>query len=208
MGRARCSRWRWPAAGALLVVGRQGCGKTSALAESFRQAIAARLSPDEAQITIIDPEDDADRADPRAAGRASPAIGCSTGWPRHAADRPALSPRNCSPAPPSGMGIDDEQEVATETGDDGAQDQCSRHFPWANVIGGSVLQKLTVPRLDVVRGQPRKVFPGPPRSGPMRTVRWKVFWSQQVGLWSGGRARWLFRSTHTPRPDGTAAPSS
>ena len=39
----------------MLVVGRQGCGKTSALA-AFGQAIAARLSPDEAQITIIDPK--------------------------------------------------------------------------------------------------------------------------------------------------------
>jgi type VII secretion protein EccCa/type VII secretion protein EccCb len=39
----------------LLVVGRQGCGKTSSLA-AFGQAIAARLSPEEAQITIIDPK--------------------------------------------------------------------------------------------------------------------------------------------------------
>ncbi|MCV7020775.1 type VII secretion protein EccCa [Mycolicibacterium aichiense] len=39
----------------LLVVGRQGCGKTSSLA-AFGQSIAARLSPDEAQITIIDPK--------------------------------------------------------------------------------------------------------------------------------------------------------
>lgn len=39
----------------LLVVGRQGCGKTSSLA-TFGQAITARLSPEEAQITIIDPK--------------------------------------------------------------------------------------------------------------------------------------------------------
>jgi DNA segregation ATPase FtsK/SpoIIIE-like protein len=39
----------------LLVVGRQGCGKTSALA-AIGQAITARLSPEDAQITIIDPK--------------------------------------------------------------------------------------------------------------------------------------------------------
>jgi type VII secretion protein EccCb len=39
----------------LLVVGRQGCGKTTALA-AIGQAITARLSPDQAQITIIDPK--------------------------------------------------------------------------------------------------------------------------------------------------------
>ena len=39
----------------LLVVGRQGCGKTSTLA-AFGQSIAARLSPLQAQITIIDPK--------------------------------------------------------------------------------------------------------------------------------------------------------
>ncbi|MGI9126322.1 MAG: type VII secretion protein EccCb, partial [Mycobacterium sp.] len=39
----------------LLIVGRQGCGKTSALA-AIGQAITARMSPDEAQITIIDPK--------------------------------------------------------------------------------------------------------------------------------------------------------
>lgn len=39
----------------LLVVGRQGCGKTTALA-ALGQAVAARLSPDLAQITIIDPK--------------------------------------------------------------------------------------------------------------------------------------------------------
>jgi len=39
----------------LLVVGRQGCGKTTTLA-ALGQAIAARLSPDQAQITIIDPK--------------------------------------------------------------------------------------------------------------------------------------------------------
>lgn len=39
----------------LLVVGRQGCGKTSALA-AFGQSITARLSPEQAQITIIDPK--------------------------------------------------------------------------------------------------------------------------------------------------------
>ena len=39
----------------LLVVGRQGCGKTSTLA-AFGQSIAARLSPHQAQITIIDPK--------------------------------------------------------------------------------------------------------------------------------------------------------
>jgi type VII secretion protein EccCa/type VII secretion protein EccCb len=39
----------------LLVVGRQGCGKTSSLA-AFGQSIASRLSPEEAQITIIDPK--------------------------------------------------------------------------------------------------------------------------------------------------------
>jgi len=39
----------------LLVVGRQGCGKTSALA-SIGQSITARLSPEQAQITIIDPK--------------------------------------------------------------------------------------------------------------------------------------------------------
>jgi len=39
----------------MLVVGRQGCGKTSALA-AFGQAITARLSPEQAQITIIDPK--------------------------------------------------------------------------------------------------------------------------------------------------------
>ena len=39
----------------LLVVGRQGCGKTNTLA-AFGQAIAVRLSPQQAQITIIDPK--------------------------------------------------------------------------------------------------------------------------------------------------------
>jgi type VII secretion protein EccCa/type VII secretion protein EccCb len=39
----------------LLIVGRQGCGKTSSLA-AFGQAITARLSPEQAQITIIDPK--------------------------------------------------------------------------------------------------------------------------------------------------------
>jgi type VII secretion protein EccCa/type VII secretion protein EccCb len=39
----------------LLVVGRQGCGKTTTLA-ALGQAIAARLSPEQAQITIIDPK--------------------------------------------------------------------------------------------------------------------------------------------------------
>ena len=39
----------------LLIVGRQGCVKTTALA-ALGQALAARLSPDEAQITIIDPK--------------------------------------------------------------------------------------------------------------------------------------------------------
>lgn len=39
----------------LLVVGRQGCGKTSTLA-AFGQSIAARLSPEQAQITIVDPK--------------------------------------------------------------------------------------------------------------------------------------------------------
>ncbi|MCW1957670.1 MAG: type VII secretion protein EccCa [Mycobacterium sp.] len=39
----------------LLVVGRQGCGKTSTLA-AIGQAITARLSPEQAQITIIDPK--------------------------------------------------------------------------------------------------------------------------------------------------------
>jgi type VII secretion protein EccCb len=39
----------------MLVVGRQGCGKTSALA-AIGQAITARLSPEQAQITIVDPK--------------------------------------------------------------------------------------------------------------------------------------------------------
>ncbi len=39
----------------LLVVGRQGCGKTSTLA-AIGQAITARLTPEQAQITIIDPK--------------------------------------------------------------------------------------------------------------------------------------------------------
>ena len=39
----------------LLVVGRQGCGKTSALA-AIGQSITARLSPQDALITIIDPK--------------------------------------------------------------------------------------------------------------------------------------------------------
>ena len=39
----------------LLVVGRQGCGKTTALA-AIGQAITARLTPEQAQITIIDPK--------------------------------------------------------------------------------------------------------------------------------------------------------
>jgi type VII secretion protein EccCa/type VII secretion protein EccCb len=39
----------------LLVVGRQGCGKTTTLA-AIGQSITARLSPDQAQITIIDPK--------------------------------------------------------------------------------------------------------------------------------------------------------
>jgi len=39
----------------LLIVGRQGCGKTSALT-AFGQSIADRLSPAQAQITIIDPK--------------------------------------------------------------------------------------------------------------------------------------------------------
>lgn len=39
----------------LLVVGRQGCGKTTTLA-ALGQAIATRLTPEQAQITIIDPK--------------------------------------------------------------------------------------------------------------------------------------------------------
>ena len=39
----------------LLVVGRQGCGKSTALA-AIGQAVAARMSPEQAQITIIDPK--------------------------------------------------------------------------------------------------------------------------------------------------------
>lgn len=39
----------------LLIVGRQGCGKTSALA-ALGQAISQRLSPEQAQITVIDPK--------------------------------------------------------------------------------------------------------------------------------------------------------
>ena len=39
----------------LLVVGRQGCGKTTALA-AIGQAISAGLTPDQAQITLIDPK--------------------------------------------------------------------------------------------------------------------------------------------------------
>ena len=39
----------------LLVIGRQGCGKTTTLA-ALGQAIAAQLSPEAAQITIIDPK--------------------------------------------------------------------------------------------------------------------------------------------------------
>ena len=39
----------------LLVVGRQGCGKTTALA-ALGQAVVSRLSPEQAQITIIDPK--------------------------------------------------------------------------------------------------------------------------------------------------------
>ncbi len=39
----------------LLIVGRQGCGKTTTLA-ALGQAIAGRMSPDRARITIIDPK--------------------------------------------------------------------------------------------------------------------------------------------------------
>lgn len=39
----------------LLVVGRQGCGKTSVLA-GIGQAISARMTPEQAQITIVDPK--------------------------------------------------------------------------------------------------------------------------------------------------------
>ena len=39
----------------LLIVGRQGCGKTTTLA-ALGQSIAGRLSPDQARITIIDPK--------------------------------------------------------------------------------------------------------------------------------------------------------
>ncbi len=39
----------------LVVVGRQGCGKTTTLA-AIGQAVIARLAPDQAQITIIDPK--------------------------------------------------------------------------------------------------------------------------------------------------------
>ena len=39
----------------LLIVGRQGCGKTTALT-AFGQSVADRLSPTQAQITIIDPK--------------------------------------------------------------------------------------------------------------------------------------------------------
>lgn len=39
----------------LLIVGRQGCGKTSALA-TFGQAVMARLNPDQVRILIIDPK--------------------------------------------------------------------------------------------------------------------------------------------------------
>lgn len=39
----------------LLIVGRQGCGKTTALA-AIGQAVTARLTPEQAQITIIDPK--------------------------------------------------------------------------------------------------------------------------------------------------------
>jgi DNA segregation ATPase FtsK/SpoIIIE-like protein len=39
----------------LLVVGRQGCGKTTTLA-ALGRALGARLSPEQAQLTIIDPK--------------------------------------------------------------------------------------------------------------------------------------------------------
>ena len=39
----------------LLIVGRQGCGKTTALA-ALGQVVSARLGPEQAQITIIDPK--------------------------------------------------------------------------------------------------------------------------------------------------------
>ncbi|MBI3215551.1 MAG: type VII secretion protein EccCa [Mycobacterium sp.] len=39
----------------LLVMGRQGCGKTTALA-TFGQSVMSRYSPEQAQITIIDPK--------------------------------------------------------------------------------------------------------------------------------------------------------
>ena len=39
----------------MLVMGRQGCGKTTTLA-AFGQAIMSRFSPEQAQITIIDPK--------------------------------------------------------------------------------------------------------------------------------------------------------
>lgn len=41
----------------LLIVGRQGCGKTTALA-ALGQVICTRLTPEQAQITIIDPKTD------------------------------------------------------------------------------------------------------------------------------------------------------
>ena len=39
----------------MLVMGRQLCGKTTTLA-AFGQAIISRFSPEQAQITIIDPK--------------------------------------------------------------------------------------------------------------------------------------------------------
>src|SRR5262249_20109109 len=39
----------------MVVLGRQLCGKTTALA-AFGQAIASRLTPEQAQITIVDPK--------------------------------------------------------------------------------------------------------------------------------------------------------
>ncbi|NBP85311.1 MAG: hypothetical protein EBU54_09015, partial [Mycobacteriaceae bacterium] len=39
----------------LLVVGRQGCGKTTTLA-AIGQAVSARMTPEQAQLTIIDPK--------------------------------------------------------------------------------------------------------------------------------------------------------
>ena len=94
----------------LLVVAGKGAARPTSLA-AFGQAITSRFTPEQAQITIVDPKTSADRGDSRRPMCVHTPIPrttstrCSPGWPRCMRDR----------FPPSGL----SQEELMNRGDVG-----------------------------------------------------------------------------------------